>query len=348
MKIRQLTLQRFCAFEQAILEFSPGLNVFIGENATGKSHLLKLLYSILKSNERAEKNGGSKPAGLETVLAQKLLGVFRPHEAGLGRLVYRRLGRGSGSVELKADSGELFFTLSNLGKLTVKKDSLPKTERSIFIPSREALAMFEGFVAAYEDRELSFDETYKDLCVALSAGAAKGKRLKEAAHLVTPLESVLGGRVHLQGGKFFVYIQDGFIEAHLLAEGLRKVAGLVRLIVNGSLIQNGFLFWDEPEANLNPKLVTKIAVVLQTLAAGGVQVFVATHDYLLSRELSLASEYKTKPVVDIKFFACSRTENREAVTVQAGSTFTDLAKNPILEEFAAHYDRERKLFGEAK
>ena len=348
MKIKQLKLQRFCAFEKADLDLSPGLNVFIGENATGKSHLLKVLYSILKANERAEKNGGSKPAGLETVLAQKLLGVFRPHEAALGRLVYRRIGRGTGSVELRLEEGELLFTLSTLGKLTVKKDTLPKTERSVFVPSREALAMFEGFVAAYENRELSFDETYKDLCVALSAGAAKGKRLATAAQLVTPLEEVLGGSVHLQGGKFFVYIQNGFIEAHLLAEGLRKIAGLVRLIVNGSLIQNGFLFWDEPEANLNPKLVTKIAMVLRTLAANGVQVFVATHDYLLSRELSMASEYKTEPVVDIKFFACSRTENREAVTIQSGTTFTDLAKNPILEEFAAQYDRERMLFNGAK
>ncbi len=40
--------------------------------------------------------------------------------------------------------------------------------------------MYEGFVAAYSDRELSFDETYYDLCVALSANPIKGKRLKVA------------------------------------------------------------------------------------------------------------------------------------------------------------------------
>jgi energy-coupling factor transporter ATP-binding protein EcfA2 len=348
MKIKQLTLQKFCAFEQASLEFSSGLNVFIGENATGKSHLLKLLYSILKANEKAEKNGSSKATGLETLLAQKLIGVFRPHEDALGRLVYRRVGRGSGAVEMKADSADLRFTVSTLGNLAIQRNTLPSTQRCIFVPSREAFAMYEGFLAAIESRELSFDDTYRDLCLALSAAPSKGKRLKVASQLVGPLEDVLGGKVHLQGGKFFVYIPDGFIEAHLLAEGMRKIASLVRLILNGSLIQNGFLFWDEPEANLNPRLVTKIAEVLRTLAAAGVQVFVSTHDYLLSRELSLAGEYKTKPMVDIRFFACSRTENREAVTVQAGGSFAELANNPILEEFAAHYDREQMLFADAK
>jgi predicted ATP-dependent endonuclease of OLD family len=43
MKLGQLTIHDFSAFEDASLEFSPGINVFIGQNATGKSHLLTLL-----------------------------------------------------------------------------------------------------------------------------------------------------------------------------------------------------------------------------------------------------------------------------------------------------------------
>ena len=103
------------------------------------------------------------------------------------------------------------------------------------------------------------------------------------------------------------------------------------------------LFWDEPEANLNPKLITRIAETLRILADRGVQVFVATHDYLLSHELSLAVEYQTKPKVPTRFFAFQRDDSGP-VSVQAGDTLADLEHNPILEEFAAHYDRERELF----
>ena len=203
--------------------------------------------------------------------------------------------------------------------------------------------MFDGFIAAYDERELSFDETYYDLCVALSAKPLRGARRGDIASLLRPLENILGGRVVLEGGRFHVSAPDGFIEAHLLAEGFRKIAGLVHLIANGSLMQNGLLFWDEPEANLNPRLVTRVAQALCTLTRGGVQVFVATHDFLLSHELSLAAEYGTEPRVPMRFFAFSRQDGGP-VTVESGGTLAELSHNPILEEFAAHYDRERALF----
>ncbi len=39
------------------------------------------------------------------------------------------------------------------------------------------------------------------------------------------------------------------MEMHLVAEGLRKLAMIARLIANGSLVDKVSLFWDEPEAN---------------------------------------------------------------------------------------------------
>ncbi|MFM7407094.1 MAG: AAA family ATPase [Cuspidothrix sp.] len=43
MKIRQLELQNFRCFEQKIFEFSDQFNVFIGDNGTGKTAILKAL-----------------------------------------------------------------------------------------------------------------------------------------------------------------------------------------------------------------------------------------------------------------------------------------------------------------
>ncbi|MFO1416253.1 MAG: hypothetical protein U1F28_03715 [Acinetobacter sp.] len=38
----------------------------------------------------------------------------------------------------------------------------------------------------------------------------------------------------------------------LIAEGLRKLAMLARLISTGTLLEQDYLFWDEPETNLSP------------------------------------------------------------------------------------------------
>jgi hypothetical protein len=92
---------------------------------------------------------------------------------------------------------------------------------------------------------------------------------------------------------------------------------------------------------MNPRLIRHIASLLRKLAQARVQVFIATHDYLLTGELSLAAEYHTKPEMPIRFFALSR-KNGEPVRIQMGTTLTDLEDNPILDEFAAHYQREQE------
>ncbi len=131
---------------------------------------------------------------------------------------------------------------------------------------------------------------------------------------------------------------------HLVAEGYRKIATLLYLLKNGSLTKESILFWDEPEANLNPKLITQVVKVLQKLAASGMQIFIATHDYLLSHELSLLAEYPSDTNIDIKFFALHKPDRKAGVLVESGHTVAEIKHNPILEEFAAHYDRESALF----
>jgi len=343
-----ITVRRFSAFEDLELGFSRGLNVFIGENATGKSHMMKLLYVLLAV---AQRNRSATPSEAqrrwEEKLHDKLAGVFRPDGDRIGRLVHRGVGRQEAKVTLHCGTDQAVgFSLSSLDRLRVTAMTATKVPRSIFLPTREALAMYEGFISAYENRELSFDETYYDLCKALSGTPLRGPRMKKARDLIEPLEEILGGRVVLKGGRFYVHskVGEGVIEAHLLAEGYRKIASLAHLIANGSLLRNSVLFWDEPEANLNPRLVTKVVDVLRSLAAGGVQVFVSTHDYLVSQEFALAAEYRTKPTVPTRFFAFGRQSLSAPVQVEAADRLHDLDDNAILQEFAEHYDREQELF----
>ncbi|ACY17937.1 AAA family ATPase [Haliangium ochraceum] len=348
MKIRSIQIDRFTAFEHIEAEFSPGLNVFIGANATGKSHLLKLLYAPLKTLEQSPHRRGSRDREeLALKVREKLEGVFRPEDERSGRLVRRTVGRDHARAAIVCDDGKLDFELSTLGSLTLKPHRLPTPETCLFLPSREFLSAYEGFIAAYQSRELSIDETYYDLCVALSASPLRGARGREATELLKPLTKALPFKVVLQNGRFYITApKQGKIEAHLVAEGYRKIASIIHLVNNGALAQNGIIFWDEPEANLNPQLIVHVARLLMQLAGAEVQVFVATHDYLLASELSLAAEY-LKPearAAQVRFFCLNRPARDKSAEIEFGNTLADLRHNPIFEEFAAHHERERELF----
>lgn len=327
--MRRLRLADFSAFKSADLELVDGLNVFLGANGTGKTHLLKLIYSLLEATRT------------DTSLKDKLAGVFRPDDGQVGHLARRVHGSSTAKVTLDMPWGQTSFELpSKKGGLKHRTRGTFKPERAIFLPSREVLAMYEGFIAAYRERELAFDETYFDACVALNANPIKGPSKELVEPVLRTLREALGGHVELSGERFYVKFHGdkARMEAHLVAEGLRKIASLERLLLNGSLTTNGFLFWDEPEANLNPRLTVVIADILGALARLGVQIFITTHDFLLARRLSVKSESPDEPAT--RFFLCFRPKPGAPVEIQHGDRLSDLSQNPIEEEFARHYDFE--------
>lgn len=349
--LKSASMKKFGLFTDETLEFSPGINVFIGRNGCGKSHLLKLLYTIVRKCSEIHGNGSVLEAEkLENRLASKLAGVFRPEGDHIGRLVQRGTGRRSAEVSAKFTNGKKCgFKLSSFDKITEAKSDVGALQEAAFLPSREVLALYEGFIAAYEKRELSFDETFRDICLSLSEKQLRGQRDGMLDALVKPLEEEIRGKVSLEGGRFYVKGADGSIEAHLVSEGWRKLAALAQLIINGTLTKNGFLFWDEPEANLNPKMVVQLSDTLLRLAHQGIQIFVVSHDYLLTTRLSLASEYQNEIPKDqrcpVKFFGLVRRgADEKGVAVSSGSKLADLRDNPILAEYAALYDYEGSLF----
>jgi energy-coupling factor transporter ATP-binding protein EcfA2 len=348
VKLKRLELNRFTAFEEASFDFESGVNVLIGENGTGKSHVLKLIYSVQESVRRhvtGEGLGASvRATSLEEILGEMLVSVFQPDE--LGRLVRRGVGRRKAKIRLvwmeKRKERYIELTLSNLGRLEVVGSSLPSLERSIFIPTREVLSIFPGFISSYLKRESSFDRTYYDLCIALDAKPLRGARGETRSKLLEPIEDALGGRVVNEGGRFYLKLPDGDMEAPLVAEGVRKLGMLAYLIVNGSLSENGFLLWDEPEASMNPRLTMLTGHVVLGLARLGVQTWVATHDYLLTSELTLAAE-KTG-ARDAAFFALARLADIDGSSVERGTRLADLQNNSILKALSELHRREEEVF----
>ncbi len=119
------------------------------------------------------------------------------------------------------------------------------------------------------------------------------------------------------------------------------MATLIHLIENGSLEVGDTLFWDEPESNLNPKLIKDVAVAIYFLCQNGIQVVIATHSYFLLKEIDLISRSR-KEDVPITFIGLSKSDG--AVRVEQGQKFQDLSSIVALDEELAQYDREQSLY----
>jgi hypothetical protein len=200
------------------------------------------------------------------------------------------------------------------------------------------LSIFPGFVEAWLNRESAFDRTYFDLCVALGL---KPLRKGGPAALLKPIEHELGGNVVMKEGRF--YLDYGIpMEMPMVAEGDRKLAMIAWLLMNGSLSENAYLLWDEPEANLNPKRARLTSDTAAALAHAGVQVFLATHDYALTSELALKVDTGSLRAGEAAFHALRRVGGEPSVVVDRGERLAELSNNAILDALASLHAREQE------
>ena len=351
--IKSLMIRNFTAFNKAHLEFAKGLNVIVGANGTGKTHLLKLPYAVMAMSADENKRRTEPPvkALLRKRVAEKIIGVFRPEDR-LGRLVSRKRGRKSCEVKISFSqpNTHLAFRFSSLAKSEVVIENSPSSwqdKMPVFLPTREILTLYPGFVALYETRHLEFDETWRDTCLLLGAPALKGPREASVADLITPLEKQLGGRVVLENnGRFYLrQSRAGNLEMSLVAEGWRKLSMLVRLISTGSLSKGGCLFWDEPEANLNPRLIREVASAILGLCKAGVQVVVATHSLFLLCEFETLLKLEFSQV-EKQFFALS--PSKDGVDVSQSDILEDVAPLLLWDEELDQSDRFVDCFMESR
>lgn len=349
--LKEIELQNFTVFSRERITFAPGLNVIIGENGAGKSHLLKAAYSLIAAQT---KNGKpmieDKPTKvhLQKAVAEKIYADFRPET--IGRLVRRKQGRDRCSVALHFKERELDtqISFSTASKTEVQVDRLPTAWHEkvpVFLPTRELLTIYPGFVSVYENYHLEFEETWRDTCVLLGAPALKGPRQRSAAELLLPLEEAMGGKVLLEkNGRFYLSIPgSGKMEMALVAEGLRKIAMIARLIATGSLMDKGYLFWDEPESNLNPRLIRQIALTILHLCKSGIQVFIATHSLFLLRELEIAAKSEFKDVTT-RFITLQPDD--DGIKLEQADSIDDVEPVVALDEELAQSDRYLTAEGE--
>ena len=332
-KLTRIKLENLTAFGQMEQSFSPGVNVLIGANGTGKTHLLKTLYAACAITVGEDVDRG---------FGLKLGNVFKPYEGRVGRLSRRQTGSIKTKIAITRKGGaRLTAEFSNhtnkaedirvTGEATWQKEPL----EAAYIPVKEMLAHAPGFLATASKREIAFEEVYLDIIKRAFLPKLLGPTDKKRTRLLNALQEAIEGRVVAKGEYFFLKNQQGDLEFTLLAEGMRKLALIWLLIQNGTLLAGSVLFWDEPEANLNPSLLGKVVEVILELQRLGVQVFLSTHNYVLLKEFDL----RKKKDDAIRYISLFRDESG-GVIGRAGDSYSDVDPNAIAETFADLYQRD--------
>jgi ABC-type arginine transport system ATPase subunit len=204
--------------------------------------------------------------------------------------------------------------------------------RPVFIPAMDMMGHTRRFLSTYDQYKIDFDLTHRDIVALLLSPERREKPATNGA--LGMFTSLLGGEVEEENERFYLRTPHGRQPMPLVAEGLRKIATLQQLVRNGHLQPGSVLFWDEPEVNLNPLLMDEVVAVLLALARTGVQIFLATHSYVILKELDLQATKQDA----VRFFALESTP--DGTVVHPSEDYAELHSNPIAEQFDSLYDRE--------
>lgn len=273
MKIKSLILKDFMLFEGLDVELSPNINVICGSNSVGKTVLLKVMYSLLASYRATDSKTESKEK-IEARFVDKLVHVFRTEDMNLGRLARRKQGMSRAECCMIFDNAsriQLAFgsKAENHMDLVLPEKEVKSNpnDTAVYFPPKEIISSTENFRSLYEDMHIAFEETYYDLARLLDRPLKKGRNSAEQNQVLESLGNIMNGNIVQRDNKFYLSVAGkGEFEMGLVSEGYRKLATIVYLILNGTLNSNSVLFWDEPETNMNPKMIKPLVDAIMQLA----------------------------------------------------------------------------------
>jgi len=106
--IENLELKNFTAFSELNIDFSPKINVVIGENGTGKTHLLKAAYGLCAGAMLFKHKPDTNKDELEAALTTKLRRLFMPLDDKLGKM-HRQGATDQAYLSAKFAGGQQIF-----------------------------------------------------------------------------------------------------------------------------------------------------------------------------------------------------------------------------------------------
>lgn len=282
MKLTGIELKNVRGFKELPkTEFSDSINIFIGENNSGKSTILQAIHLIQKTDALCtlDQTIGTKNGLVKlfckgdhepsfTADTNRLGFLFRLND-GTRNLLHANDGEaGWGSATNQSEPDNLIYPYLSKRKVAVYSTDVHKAA---------VLAVTGNFTYLYakidslSDPQQSQYEDYIEAC-----------------------DNILGFRISTSGadgnGKRAVYKLHGHEEIPLTSMG-EGVANLLGLIVDLCVAENRIFLIEEPENDIHPKaLKALLGLIIKKSATN--QFFVSTHSNIVMRTLGASGTSK--------------------------------------------------------
>lgn len=338
--LQAVELVNFGLLEKISWDSLGAINLITGNNGSGKTSILKALYSTVKALEGYQRGDDNKT--LAELLSDKLYWTFQVDK--IGDLV--RKGQDEPlrcKITMKDKFLQYHFT-KNLEKQIRSLENYiePRTEYdSIFLPAKEILSLHKIILKSRDnDKLFGFDDTYVDLARAIQLPSQR-KTSNTASAVRKKLDELLGGRVEYdnksaqwrfgKGGQKF--------PIGVTAEGVKKLALLDTLLGNKYLKRGSIVFIDEPESALHPEAISVFLECIADLAFNeGIQFFMATHSYFVIKKMYLIAQENKR---SIPILACEKEENQ--MVWRSDDLLNGMPENAIINEVIHLYEEELEL-----
>ena len=332
--IQKIEIKNMGTIDNLTFDKFQNINLIIGENGTGKSFLLKALYSAMKTAEDYKR--GDDVRSSADILAERLRWCFQTEKIG--------------DIVKKGAEDPLFFDMewnnkrfsyNFTDKATVKVANVtneigPLSSNSIFLPAKEVLSLYNIVLKSREiDKSFGFDDTYYDLVKALRIAPQRGRNYDAFAKSRGLLKNIIDGRVEYDEAVSKWYYKKGNQKFSIGAtsEGVKKIAILDRLLGNGYLTKSSVIFIDEIESALHPTAISEFLDIIDTIAFEmGIQVFIASHSYFVIKKLYLNALRRN---VSIPCISLSKNEGTHYYDMLEG-----MPENTIIKESVRLYEEE--------
>ena len=300
----KVKINNFTVFRDFSIDFCKGINVLIGKNGVGKTHLLKTMVvgvTALKEDLRSKSEVHETMVIPSEIEEQNFESIFDADQI---------------SEYMKQVGAE--FEMSSTGY------TCPQV---VFIPEKEMLSHASGLLTMKKKygANMPFDFTLLDIIE--KAQAWRLKEIPDIAKSITPaLEKIMNGTVEVrEDGSFWMKKNNGkAIPFSMEAEGIKRLGLLWQLLMNESIDKNTLLLWDEPETSINPENIPVLVDAILELQRHGVKVVLATHSYSFARYFDILRKGDDA----VQYFCLYLSEDGFAQYAKADS-FAALNPNPI-------------------
>jgi predicted ATPase len=273
MMIQRVKVSNFKSFDELEVELRP-LNIVVGANAAGKSNFLEIFRFLRDRSELGFENAVSLQGGMD-YLANLKIGASREvylELSGMGgkwSVILEKTLEAPGFTALEGSSGLRMYTPGDPTKPVFKasffdfdpklpKRAVPVTGKADLESDGSNLAVVLGNLLKYEGESARLTLLLRDLLPFVTD--VKVDRFAADKSLLFSIKEA--------------YSQGDYLPAPFLSDG---TVHLIALILALYFDKAPIVIIEEPERNIHPHLISKVAAMLAD-ASKQKQVIVTTHN----------------------------------------------------------------------